>query len=183
MNFSRFIHPLSLTLCTSLVFTSCTKDQQDELKLEAEVLMAYNSVEFTVLPTEVVGEMQVTISLDGEALARTLSDNGYTMDQLKEFKFTSADTRIQGATAQTYDPLQRISLELSLDGGTPVPVASKDPVPEGVQTLTLNVSETNVADIMRHQNIQVIAKLVTDQVIPDTMYHALDLGGKVVVKL
>lgn len=177
----------ALGICAALVGTlllpSCTKDQQEELKLEAEVLIQYNAVEFIVAPTEVMGEMQLTITLDGEALSRTLSNEGYTMDQLKEFNFTSADLRIQGSSAQTYDPLQRVSLDLSLDGGTPVTVASKDPVPDGAQTLSLNVSQTNVADIMRHQHIRVIAKLTTDQAIPDTMYHAMDLGGKVVVKL
>lgn len=75
-----------------------------------------------------------------------------------------------------------MALELSLDGGTPVLVASKDPVPYVVQSLTLNVSEVNVADIMLHRNIQVIAKLATDQVVPNTMHHTMDLADKVVYR-
>lgn len=180
----KFLTTISAPLiCCALLLAACTKEEQEKLQLEAEVLMQYNSVEFTVDPTGEVGEVQLTLSLDGEELSRVLSDRGYTMDQVKEFKFTSADLRIQGSEEQTYDALQRIALELSLDGGAPVTVAAKDPVPDGVRTLTLNVADINVADIMRHQNIQMIATMATDRAIPDTMHHALDLGGRVVVKL
>lgn len=170
-------------ICCALLLAACTKEEKEKLQLEAEVLMQYNSVEFTVDPTGEVGEVQLALSLDGEELSRVLSSKGYTMDQLKEFEFTSADLRIEGSEEQTYDVLQRIALELSLDGGAAVTVASKDPVPDGARALALDMATINVADIMRHQNIRMIAKMATDQAIPDTMRHALDLGGRVVVKL
>ena len=169
-------------LCT-VFLGGCTKEQQEELKLEAEVLMEYRELEFTLAPTDVIGETQLTISLDGQALSRTLTENGYSMDQLKEFVFTSADLRLPTDATLNYDPFQRVHLNLSVDGGTAVPLASKDPVPDGVQALTLDVVTTNVAEILRHEHIQVTAIRATDQAITDTMHHVLDLSGRVVVKL
>jgi len=166
-----------------LAFSACTKEQQEELKLEAELLMQYQAVEFTLEPTEALGEVQLTLSLDGEALAQMLSDNGYRLDQLKEFTFNSADVHIANGDGRTYDALQSITMEIATDGTAPVIIATKDPIPDGVNAFTFNVPSTNVADILRHNEIHVIAKLNVEQAVTDTTYHLLNLGGKVVVKL
>lgn len=166
-----------------LLTAGCTKDQQEDLKLEAELLMRYNSIAFTVDPTEQTGDIQLTIALDGSALADMLSANGYDMSQLKEFKFTDAEVRLAEQNGLDYDALQRAVVDLALSGGNPVTIASIDPVPDDVQMLDLVVNEVNVADIMRHQDIGITLKLTTDQAITDTMHQVLDLGGKVVVQL
>lgn len=170
-------------LCALLFATGCSKEQQAELNLEAELLMQYNSIAFTIEPTESTGEVQLTLSLDGNALSDMLAANGYTMGQLKEFKFTNANVRMQGDSMGYYDALQRLSVELSLDSGTSAVVASIDPVPDGATVLNLAVNEVNIADIMRHSDISVTVKLTTDQAVSDTLHQLLGLGGKVVVQL
>lgn len=79
--------------------TGPTLGEAYNLKLEAEIRMAYSSIEFTVEPTDVLGEIQLTLDEDSEALARTLSENEYSPDQLKEFKSNDAAERIEGDSA------------------------------------------------------------------------------------
>ena len=174
---------MTALLSALLLSSGCSKEQQDELKLEAELLMQYNAIAFSVEPTEHTGEVQLTVSLDGSALAEMLATNGYSMAQLKEFKFTGAAVPLREGGAHNYDALQRLAVELVLNGGAPVLVASIDPVPDGASALDLAVNEVNVAEIMRHDHIGLTLKLVTDQVVADTLHQLLDLDGKVVVQL
>lgn len=167
----------------TLFLSACTKDEQEGLNLTADLQMQYNSVEFTVPPTPTTGAIQLTLALDGQALAQTLSSNGYSMDQLKEFHFTNATLHIESPESANYDALQSISLQLSIAGGNPVTVAAKDPVPDGVNSLVLNTPGDDVAQILQSANVQLIASLVLDGIVTDTVKHKLDLGGRITVQL
>ncbi|MBK9422378.1 MAG: hypothetical protein IPN44_15205 [Flavobacteriales bacterium] len=169
-------------VATGLI-TSCTKDGQQDLNLTAELQMQYNSVEFTIPPTPTTGAIQLSLALDGQALAQTLSANGYSMDQLKEFHFTNATLHIESPDSANYNAFQSISLQLSISGGNPVTVASMDPVPDGVHSLTLNTPGDDVAQILQSANVQLIASVVLDGLVTDTVTHKLDLGGRIKVKL
>ena len=167
----------------ALLLSACTKDDQEGLDLTADLQMQYNSVEFTIPPTPTTGAIQLSLALDGQALARTLSANGYSMDQLKEFHFTNATLHIESPDSANYNAFQSISLQLSISGGNPVTVASMDPVPDGAHSLTLNTPGDDVAPILQSENVQLIASVVLDGLVTDTVTHKLDLGGRITVKL
>ena len=171
------------TMCAIVLSSACIKDDQKDLNLTAELQMQYNSVEFIVPPTPTPGAVQLAINLDGNALAQTLSTNGYTLDQLQEFHFTNGTLHIDSPDTANFNALQSLSLQLSLAGGTPVTIASVDPVPDGANSLTLNMPGSNVADILRNSSIQLIANVVLDGIVTDTLRQKLDLGGRIVVKL
>ena len=179
-------YPNRLTLLSMVatgLITSCTKDGQQELNLTAELQMQYNSVELTIPPTPTTGAIQLSLALDGQALAQTLSANGYSMDQLEEFHFTNATLHIESPDSANYDALQSVSLQLSITGGNPVTVAALDPVPDGAHSLTLNTPGDDVAQILQSANVQLIASVVLDGIVTDTVMHKLDLGGRITVKL
>lgn len=177
------IHLVVFALGIITMLTACTKEQQDDLKLTSELQMQYNGLEFTVPPTTTTGEVEITVNLDGNALAQMLSANGYSLDQLQEFRFTNGTLHIDGQDTANYNALQSMSLQVSLGGGAPSTVASVDPVPDGVNHLELHMSGDNVAEILRNNNVQLIAKVVLDGLVPDSVHQKLDLGGHIIVKL
>lgn len=173
----------TLTIGATTMLAACTKDEQQDLKLTAELQMQYNSVEFVIPPSSSTGEVEVALNFDGTALAQTLAANGYSMDQLKEFRFTNGTVHIESPDSANYNALQSVSVELSLAGANPVSVATIDPVPLWVNGLTLTMPGTNVEDILRNSDVRLIGKMVLDEIVTDTLRQKLDLGGHIVVKL
>ena len=180
---TRIIRLTAFAMLTTALLAGCSKEEQGDLKLTAELQMQYNALEFVVPPTPATGEVQITVALDGNALAQTLAANGYSMNQLKEFRFTNGTLNIESPDGATYDALERVSLMLSLAGSSPVTVASLDPVPNGAHNLTLDMPGANVADILRDSNVELIVKVALDGAITDTLRQKLDLGGRIMVQL
>ncbi len=177
------ITALLVLFAAILALPSCTKEQQEDLALEAELLLEYGAIEFTVDSGIPQGAFELALSFDGEALGRIMADNGYSMDQLKEFRFNKADLRILSPDGQTYDPVQSVLFELSLVDHAPVTIANMDPVPDGATTVSLNVGDVNVAEIARSSSAQLKVKAFLEGPVEVTTLNKLELGGKVVVRL
>ncbi len=166
----------------ALMLGGCTKEQQEQLKPTAELQMEYAVIPFTVDSGGVAGELQLTLNFDGNALGQLLTDNGYSLSQLKEFRFTKAQLHLTTPATGNYDLLHSISLQLGLGSGQPVTVADLDPVPDGAQTLVMSLGDVNVAEIIRDSNVQLVVKAQLDGPMPAFSEHSLDLGAKVVVQ-
>ena len=167
----------------AILLGGCTKDQQEQLKPTADLNMEYPAIPFTVDSGGVAGQITLTLSFDGNALGQLLADNNYSLAQLKEFRFTKANLHLTSPAGGNYDALGSVSLQLGLGSGQPVTVASLDPVPDGAQTIVMQLGDVNVADIIRDSNVQLIAKVQLDGPMPATSEHTLDLGAKVTVQL
>ncbi len=173
-----FVMPLA-----ALFLSACTKEDQEKLQPTAELNMLYQSIAFSLDSGGAAGYMEITLSFDGNALGQVLSDNHYTLSQLKEFRFTQANLHLVTPEGGNYDPLGSIALQLALANGTAVTVAQLNPVPDGTGTLALQLGDVNVADIIRDSNVQLTAMVQLDGPMPATSEHTLDLGAKVVVQL
>jgi hypothetical protein len=112
-----------------------------------------------------------------------LSDNGYSMDQLREFQFTKAELRILTPEEQTFDPVDMVAMKLGLAGAGEQTIAELDPVPDGVREVTLVLNEVNVADLLRNYEASLkLAAQMSGEITEPVLMRA-DLGGRVVVRL
>ncbi|HRO41027.1 MAG TPA: hypothetical protein PLY76_13845 [Flavobacteriales bacterium] len=166
-----------------LLSAGCTKEQQEELKPTVDLNLEYPAIAFSVDSGGAAGQLSITLSFDGNALGQLLADNNYSLDQLKEFRFTKADLHLTTPAGSNYDMLGSIALQLALANGQPVTVANLDPIPHGTQTIVMHLGDVNVADIIRDSNVQLTAKVQLDGPMPTASEHTLDLGAKVVVQL
>lgn len=166
-----------------LLTAGCTKEEQQQLAVEAELLLQYNSIEFTVEPGPYDGQVELTLNFNGEELNTLLSDNGYTMDQLQEFTFTKAELHILMPDSQTFDPVDMAEMRLSASGGDPRIIASLNPVPDGVRDVSLAVTNANAADILRSTDVALKMVAEVHGTITEPVLMRADLGGRVVVRL
>lgn len=166
-----------------LATTGCDKEDKEALELEAELLMQYNAIEFIVDPGSYEGAMEFTLSFNGQELQEMLSDNGYSMDQLREFQFTKAELSILTPEEQTFDPVDMVAMKLGLSGTGEQTIAMLDPVPDGAREVTLVLNEVNVADLLRNNEASLkLAAQMSGEITEPVLMRA-DLGGRVVVRL
>ncbi len=167
---------------SALFFGGCTKEQQEQLKPTVEMNMEYPAIAFSLDSGGAAGAMELTLSFDGNALGQVLADNNYSLSQLKEFRFTKANLHFGSPEGGNYDALGAIAIQLGLANGTPITVAHLEPIPDGAQTLVMQLGDVNVADMLRNSEVRLTAKLQLDGVAPSASEHTLDLGGKIVVQ-
>lgn len=176
-------HTFTTILLGALLLTGCTKEDQKELAVEAELLLQYNSIELTVDPGTYNGQLELTLNFSGQELSDLMSSNGYTMDQLQEFNFTKADLHIMTPDQENFDLVDMAEMMLSATGLDTRSIAAINPVPEGVRDLSLTLSDVNVADLLRSPDVSL--NMVTEMhgTLADTVRVRVDLGGRVVVEL
>lgn len=182
MNTRNFPNNLLMVLpATLLLFTGCDKSKED-LALEAELLMQYEAIELVLEPGVYEGQMEFALNFNGQELRDLMGRNGYSMDQLKEFRFTQANLRLETPEEQTFDILNAVELKMTTDGEGRS-IASMDPVPEQVRELSLVMADINVADLLQSEEASVrMVVNMSGELTEEVVTKAL-LSGKVVVQL
>ncbi len=176
-------YPVIAAALCALLSTGCTKEEQEQLAVEAELLLQYNAIEFTVEPGAYDGQVELNLAFNGQELSTLLSNNGYTMDQLQEFTFTKADLRILSPDEQNFDPVDMVEMRLSASGADARTIASLNPVPDGVRELSLELANVNAAGILRSSDVALKMVAEVHGTFAEPVLMRADLGGRVVVRL
>lgn len=173
----------TLVLVPAVLTVSCTKEDRERLNLEAELNMQYSEIPFTVDSGIPAGPISLTLSFNANELDAVLADNGYTLDQLREFKLTGAQVQRADTQVFVYDALDRFYLDLGQDASAFQMIAQLDPVADGLTELNLDVSETDLAGVLRSDSVQLRARLELSEPVTQTTAHLLKLTGKLVVEV
>lgn len=168
----------------ALMFAGCSKEQQEEVIPETTLAMNYPAIPFTIDPGDVVGgQFEINLAIDANVLGQVLAANSYSLTQLTQFKFTKANLFLTSPTTGNYNALHVVTLQVAVDQSPPVTVAQLNPVPNGAQTLLLQLGDVNVLDLIRSNNVHLVAKMQLDGPLPPTSSHSLVLSAKVGVGL
>lgn len=118
-------------------YTSVNFDYTTEAQIETEAV--------TSVGTQTFGETVLNSDLKAE-----LEKNNTSLDLLDELKLKSASVTITNDSMAKFDNVEMIELWLSADGMPEVMIASKNPVPDGLNTIDLNVnSSENLANYIK----------------------------------
>lgn len=98
----------------------------------------------TTTGTQTFGETVMTSGLKDE-----LEKNNTSLDLLDELKLKSAKVTLEDST-MNFDNVETVQLWLSADGQPEVLIASKNPVPDGSNSVSLDVNSTeNLANYIK----------------------------------
>ncbi|MBL7837441.1 MAG: hypothetical protein JNM67_07995 [Bacteroidetes bacterium] len=118
-------------------YTSVNFDYTTEAQIETAAV--------TSVGTQTFGETVMNSELKAE-----LEKNNTSLDLLDELKLKSATVTITNDSNARFDNVEMIELWLSADGMPEVMIASKNPVPDGLNTINLNVnSSENLANYIK----------------------------------
>ena len=168
----------------ALFIGGCKKEEQAEIIVPKTSF----SVDFPAMPlsidsSAVAGTFGVSMALDASVLAQALQAQSYSVGQLTEFKFTKARLYFTSPLNSYYNSVQSVTIQIGVDESVPVTVAKLNPVPDGAQTLLLQLPDVNVLDLVQSSNVQIIAKMQFDGPIPQVTSHTLVLGALATVSL
>jgi hypothetical protein len=95
--------------------------------------------------THTLGETKMTSDLDSFVKAQ-----GTSLDMLDELKIKSAIVTIEEPSGGNFDNCQNVDLWISADGSPEILIASKNPIPKGVSTVSLDLNSTeNLANYLK----------------------------------
>lgn len=169
----------------ALLAAGCSKEKEalEEIAPEVRFSMDYPALPITVDSAAVAGPFGVSVALDPAILAQALQAQNYSVGQLTALKFTKARLYFTSPLNSYYNNVQSVTVQVGVDQSVPVTVAVLDPVPNGAQTLLLQLPDVNVLDLVTGSNVQVIAKMQFDGPIPAVTGHSLVLGAEATVGL
>src|SRR5690606_20367603 len=150
---------------------------------EVRFSMDFPALPITVDSTAVAGPFGVSVALDPAILAQALQAQNYSVGQLTAFKFTKARLYFTSPLNSYYNNVQSVTVQVGVDQSLPVTVAVLDPVPDGAQTLLLQLPDVNVLDLVTGSNVQVIVTMQFDGPSPAVPGHSLVLGAEATVGL
>ena len=125
--FSAAFMALSLSSCDLDKFTAVNFDYKTETVIQTNAL--------PVSGTQVFGESVITSTLKDE-----LEKNNTSIDLLDELKLKSIVISHEGDSSANFDNVDNIEFWLAADGNPEVLIASKNPVADGQNSITLDVN-------------------------------------------
>ena len=168
----------------ALLMAGCSKEeQQDVIIPQTSFSMDYPAIPFSIDSSDAASPMGVSMELDPSILAQALQAQSYSIGQLKELKFTKARLYFTSPLNSFYNSVQSVTIQIGVDQSLPVTVADLNPVPNGAQTLLLQMPDVNVLDLIQSNNVRIIAKMQFDGPIPPVTGHSLVLSAQATVTL
>lgn len=173
------LNNLLIAAATILIITSCSKEEN------IKFVMPAGEIEFTIQPTNAVGEMtfatsNVYFNLDSACLA-----NSVTKDQIKSVKVRSVFFDIDPLTAANFDKMDKVEGYLNAVAQPTTLLASKDPVPhDGSKSLALSIQDMELLGYINNAPMTFVAKGKNNapilQKIPMTVRIQFDLTALIV---
>lgn len=168
----------------ALMLAGCSKEKQEEVIPETMLEMTYPAIPFTIDSSDVIGgQYEMNLTVDANVLSHALAANHYSLAQLTQFKFTKANLFLTGPSTGNYNALHAVTLQVAVDQSPPRTVAGLNPVPNGAQTLLLQMGDVNVLELMKSSTVHFVVKVQLDGPLPAVSSHSLVLGAKVGVGL
>ncbi|MSQ79483.1 MAG: hypothetical protein EXR21_07395 [Flavobacteriaceae bacterium] len=148
------LNNLLIGAATAMMIASCNKED-----LKIYFTMPASEMEFTVQPTNAVGEMifaarNVTFNLDSVCLA-----NSVNKDQIKSVKVKSVFFDIDPLTPANFDKVDWVEGYLSADALPTTLLASKNPVShDGSKSIALTIQDIELIEYINKPTMSFQAK-------------------------
>lgn len=130
---------------SSLVFMGGCLSKYTSVKFDYTTTASIQTAAFTTTGDQTFGEKVLNSDLKAE-----MEKNNTSLDLLDELKLKSATVKIENDSTANFDNVEKVELWLSADNMPEVLIASKNPVPDGVNFVSLDVNSTeNLANYLK----------------------------------
>lgn len=139
------IKTLAFMAIASFVFMGGCLSKYTSVNFDYTTEASIQTSELTTVGSQTFGETVLTSGLKDE-----LEKNNTSLDLLDELKLKSANVTIENDSLANFDNVEMIELWLSSDGMPEVLIASKNPVADGLNSISLDVNSTeNLANYIK----------------------------------
>ncbi len=145
---------LAAVIVASSCFTAC-----DKLEKLTEITFGYTykSDTFPVPAIPTAGDVDLSIKLVNTNINTILSDNGVSKDKFKSAYIKSINLELIDSTT-VYNPLDfdfisKMNIYIEADGKPKKLIASKDPVPTGVNSFALDMQSIDLQNYFDKNNV------------------------------
>lgn len=139
------LNTLLITVLSSFVFMGGCLSKYTSVNFDYPTEGSIQTSAITSTGSQTFGETVLTSGLKAE-----LEKNNTSLDLLDELKLKSATITIENDSLANFNNVEMIELYLSADGQPEVLIASKNPVSDGLNTITLDVNSTeNLANYIK----------------------------------
>jgi len=139
------IKTLAFLTISSFVFMGGCLSKLTTVKFDYKTEASIATAAQPVVGTHTFGESVLTSTLKAE-----LEANNTSVDMLDDLKLKSAKVTIEDDSLAKFDNIENIQLWVSADGQPEVLLASKNPIPDGLHSVTLDVNNTeNLANYIK----------------------------------
>ncbi len=125
------------TVIASFIFMGGCLDKFTTIGFDFHTVGHFTTNALTTTGPQVYGESVVT-----STLVQELNDNNTSVDQIEELKLRSVTVSYDGDSSANFDNCETFELWLSADGQPPVMLASKNPIADGLNSVSLDVNST-----------------------------------------
>lgn len=185
MNWNLPLRGLAIALpLSALVWGGCSKQaEKEDIVPEASFSMEYPALPVTVDSATVAGPAGALLELDNNILAQALQAKQYTPGQLTEFEFTKARLYFSTPVNSSYNSVKSVAVKLAVGDAAPVTIAKLPEVPNGAQTLLLDLTGADVLQAVKSGHARIVFTMEFDGPMPPVSTHMLVLGARVKVAL
>ena len=185
MNWNMPIRALAVALpLSALVWAGCSKQaEKEDIVPEASFPVEYPALPVILDSATVAGPSGAVLELDNNVLAQALQAKQYTPGQLTEFTFTKARLYFSTPVNSSYNSVKSVAVKLAVGDAAPVTIAKLPAVPNGAQTLLLNLTGADVLQVVKSGHARIVFTMEFDGPMPPVSTHMLVLEARVKVSL
>lgn len=167
----------------ALLGAGCSKQaDMEEIIPEAAFTFEYPAMPVTLDSAAVVGP-GLTLPLDSTVLAHAAAAGHYSPGQLQELKLSKVRLYFASPVNSFYNSVKSVAVFMQENDMAVVPVAKLDPVPDGAQTLLLELDDVDVLHLVRGNHARLLLMMRFDGPIPPVTHHVLAVGARAKVRL
>ncbi|HMN05701.1 MAG TPA: hypothetical protein PKD45_08240 [Flavobacteriales bacterium] len=168
---------------SALLWAGCAKEaEKEELIPEVAFQFDYPAMPVTLDSATVAGP-GVVLALDSTTLDGAVAANHYLPSQLHELKLTKARLYFTSPVNSFYNSLKSVTVFMQESDVAAVQVAKLDPVPNGAQTLLLNLGDVDVLQMVRSNHARLILRMEFDGPMAAATGHVLSISARAKVQL
>ncbi|MCO6482868.1 MAG: hypothetical protein J5I62_08745 [Flavobacteriales bacterium] len=182
-NFSAIRDLAVLLPLAALLLAGCSKQEEvEELVPEVSFSFDYPALPLS-MDSAVVAGPGLELELDSNALGQAVAANHYVPSQLTKLALTKMRLHFAMPANSFYNPVKSVKVFMQANETSAVQVAKLNPVPDGAQTLLLDLNDVDVLQLVRSNQARLILRVGFDGPMPETTGHVMALGARATVRL
>jgi hypothetical protein len=126
-----------VVIIITVLFASC-----DKAKVDIDFNLDIANIYFTIDTTSVTGDVQLATTTFNSTLQQELDNNDATLDDVQSIEITGVE--FIHLNPQNFDIVEKAYAHLSASGLPEVRIAYKDPVPDGLTLLPMNLDAVDL---------------------------------------
>lgn len=167
----------------ALMFNSCDK-AKELAKIEVDFDMNVANLKLYIDTTSKTGSFDLATGSFPSELQQKLNDNNAAVEDIQSISLTSTEITMKNPGTQNFNIIDKITGSMSATGLAESQVATLNPVPKNVTTITLTSDGADIKEYLKQSGVNFKLKGSTNgpNVVGDSLVAKLIFNVKVKVK-